>query len=172
MASTLSGSAIRCASAALLTLFSSVTTGIHVHRGQIEVIRAADKGNVSVVFLPTHRSHFDYGVLSFVLHCYDIRAPYIVSGGANIFEIIMKCNSLPLQPDSTLGAFFIKRRLANESGEKDLLYKAVLQEYVSAILQNKEHLEIFDAKIISRESGNTLKSIKKPKILGPKVTTL
>eukprot|EP00118_Oscarella_pearsei_P016903 m.164921 g.164921 ORF g.164921 m.164921 type:complete len:61 (+) comp38886_c2_seq65:700-882(+) len=52
------------------------------------------------------------------------------------------------------------------------LYNTLLLQYVSAILQNKEHLEIFDAKIISRESGNTLKSIKKPKILGPKVTTL
>lgn len=35
---------------------------------------------VPVIFLPTHRSHLDYILLTFVLFNYNIKAPYVAAG--------------------------------------------------------------------------------------------
>ncbi|XP_065828484.1 glycerol-3-phosphate acyltransferase 1, mitochondrial-like [Oscarella lobularis] len=136
MASSTSGAIIRLAGFVLFKLFNSVTAGIQVHRGQMEMIKAAADSNVPVVFLPVHRSHFDYSILTFVLFCHNIKPPHIASG-----------DNLQLRGISSilrrLGAFFIRRKLANESGETDKLYKAILQEYMTELLQKNEHMEFY-----------------------------
>lgn len=36
--------------------------------------------NLPLLFLPVHRSHIDYLLLTFILFCHNIKAPYIASG--------------------------------------------------------------------------------------------
>jgi len=33
-----------------------------------------------VIFLPTHRSHLDYVLISFILFAYNIRTPHVAAG--------------------------------------------------------------------------------------------
>ena len=36
--------------------------------------------NLPVIFLPTHQSHMDYILLTFILFNYDLRAPHVAAG--------------------------------------------------------------------------------------------
>lgn len=75
-----------------------------------------------MIYLPNHRSHLDYILLSFALAQFEFRTPYIAAGDnldIPVFSWFLR----------SLGAFFIKRRL-----DKDFVYRAVLHSVSSALI--------------------------------------
>ena len=112
-------------------VFSKVFDGVYYEPEDVEKIRdLAFKG--SIIFLPGHRSHVDYILLSYVLgHFFDVMVPHIAAG-----------KNLSFWP---LGwwfrgsaAFFIRRTLGD-----DELYKEVLAAYIRRIMRDRQHIEIF-----------------------------
>ncbi|KAF4019251.1 hypothetical protein G4228_011052 [Cervus hanglu yarkandensis] len=131
MVATVSPAMIRLTGWVLLKLFNSFFWNIQIHKGQLEMM------NLPLIFLPVHRSHIDYLLLTFILFCHNIKAPYIASG-----------NNLNIPIFSTLirklGGFFIRRRLdETPDGRKDILYRALLHGHIVELLRQQQFLEIF-----------------------------
>lgn len=80
MVATVSPAMIRLTGWVLLKLFNSFFWNIQIHKGQLEMVKAATEMNLPLIFLPVHRSHIDYLLLTFILFCHNIKAPYIASG--------------------------------------------------------------------------------------------
>ncbi|XP_005225780.1 glycerol-3-phosphate acyltransferase 1, mitochondrial isoform X5 [Bos taurus] len=137
MVATVSPAMIRLTGWVLLKLFNSFFWNIQIHKGQLEMVKAATEMNLPLIFLPVHRSHIDYLLLTFILFCHNIKAPYIASG-----------NNLNIPIFSTLihklGGFFIRRRLdETPDGRKDILYRALLHGHIVELLRQQQFLEIF-----------------------------
>lgn len=47
---------------------------------QIEILKKANDSGLPLIFLPLHRSHLDYVMISFILLMYNIRNPLIAAG--------------------------------------------------------------------------------------------
>ncbi|XP_032806412.2 glycerol-3-phosphate acyltransferase 1, mitochondrial isoform X1 [Petromyzon marinus] len=137
MTATVSPVILRLAGWVLLRLFNSFFRSVLVHRGQLEMVRqAAAERRVPLVFLPVHKSHVDYLLLTFILFCHDLQAPYIVSGDNLNLPIVGRLIR-------NLGGFFIKRRMDEEAGRKDILYRSLLHTYVEELVRQGQWLEVF-----------------------------
>uniref|UniRef100_A0A0F7ZB02 Glycerol-3-phosphate acyltransferase 1, mitochondrial n=1 Tax=Crotalus adamanteus TaxID=8729 RepID=A0A0F7ZB02_CROAD len=137
MVANISPSLIRLTGWVLLKLFNSFFWNIQIHKGQLEMVKAATELNLPLVFLPVHKSHIDYLLLTFILFCHNIKAPYIAAG-----------NNLNIPIFSTLihklGGFFIRRKLDERpDGQKDILYRTLLHVHVEELLRQQQFLEIF-----------------------------
>ncbi len=111
-------------------VFRRIYDGIVVDEAGIERVRAAARDG-TVVFLPSHKSHVDYLVLSYVLHGHALSAPLIAAGENLSF--------FPLGPLLRRGgAFFIKRSF---SGKK--LYSALVDAYIRKLLAAGYAIEFF-----------------------------
>ncbi|CAH1258177.1 GPAM [Branchiostoma lanceolatum] len=111
-------------------------SSIQVHRGQIDMIKQAAETGMPLVFLPTHRSHLDYILLTFLLWNHEIQAPHVAAGDnlrIPFFSSLM-CH---------LGGFFIRRKLDDVYGKKDYVYRAVLHTYMEELLRQGQSLEFF-----------------------------
>ncbi len=110
--------------------FARLFTDIEVDRAGLERLRAAMKDGV-VVLLPSHKSHIDYLVLSYVLYTNHIQLPLIAAGdNLNFFPVgfIFRHG----------GAFFIRR-----SFKGDRLYGAVVDAYMRRLLLDGWSIEFF-----------------------------
>ncbi|XP_041065483.1 glycerol-3-phosphate acyltransferase 1, mitochondrial isoform X5 [Carcharodon carcharias] len=121
----------------LLKLFNGFFWSIQIHKGQLEMVKKAAAENAPLIFLPVHKSHIDYLLLTFILFCHNIKAPHIAAG-----------NNLNIPIFSTLirklGGFFIRRKLdIGADGRKDILYRAVLRVYIAELLRQRQFMEIF-----------------------------
>lgn len=109
---------------------SRIFAGIEVDREGIERVREASKRG-SVVFLPSHKSHMDYIMLSNVLHEAHIQLPLIAAG-----------DNLAFFPMGAIfrrgGAFFIRR-----SFKGDQLYAAVVDAYLRRLVRDGHSIEVF-----------------------------
>uniref|UniRef100_A0A8C5S7M0 Glycerol-3-phosphate acyltransferase 1, mitochondrial n=1 Tax=Laticauda laticaudata TaxID=8630 RepID=A0A8C5S7M0_LATLA len=137
MVANVSPSLIRLTGWVLLKLFNSFFWNIQIHKGQLEMVKAATELNLPLIFLPVHKSHIDYLLLTFILFCHNIKAPYIAAG-----------NNLNIPIFSTLihklGGFFIRRKLDERpDGQKDILYRMLLHVHVEELLRQQQFLEIF-----------------------------
>ncbi|XP_043841065.1 glycerol-3-phosphate acyltransferase 1, mitochondrial [Dromiciops gliroides] len=137
MVANVSPAMIRLTGWVLLKLFNSFFWSVQIHKGQLEMVKAATEMNLPLIFLPVHKSHIDYLLLTFVLFCHNIKAPYIAAG-----------NNLNIPIFSTLihklGGFFIRRRLDETTdGRKDTLYRALLHGHIVELLRQQQFLEIF-----------------------------
>ena len=134
MKTCISSSLLRIAGWVLFKLMSRILTSIQYSRKQLDTIRKIKK--YPMVYLPVHRSHLDYILISFILYMNDIKPP-IVAAGDNLyipfFGNLMK----------GLGAFFIKRKLDPKEGQRDHVYRAVLESYMSENLRSGESMEFF-----------------------------
>lgn len=84
-----------------------------------------------IIYLPSHRSHIDYLLLSFVLYHNGLAPPYIAAG--------MNLNFFPLGTIlRRIGAFFIQRTF---SGKK--LFSIIFQKYFEKLLQSNFSIEYF-----------------------------
>lgn len=115
----------------LLTwVFETIYEGLDIDQAAIERIRPL-VGQHPVVFVPNHRSHMDYLILSYVLHDRQIPVPYICAG-----------SNLSFWPLGSLfrksGAFFIRR-----SYEGNKLYAAAVQAYIEELIREKSCMEFF-----------------------------
>ncbi|KZC05904.1 PREDICTED: glycerol-3-phosphate acyltransferase 1, mitochondrial isoform X2 [Dufourea novaeangliae] len=103
---------------------------------QIQMLRKANETGLPLVFLPLHRSHLDYIMISFTLLMNDIRNPLIAAGD----NLKIPFLGWILQG---LGAFFIKRRMDPVLGRKDVLYRATLHTYIMESLRAGHNIEFF-----------------------------
>jgi glycerol-3-phosphate O-acyltransferase len=95
------------------------------------VAQIAEQKKQSLILLPSHKSHVDYLVVSYVMFRLGLQIPHIVAG-----------DNLDMPVIGTLlrgsGAFFIRR----EWGD-DLLYKSIVEEYIATLLAGGYNLECF-----------------------------
>uniref|UniRef100_A0A7N8X8U7 Glycerol-3-phosphate acyltransferase 1, mitochondrial n=1 Tax=Mastacembelus armatus TaxID=205130 RepID=A0A7N8X8U7_9TELE len=137
MVANVSPAFIRLTGWVLLRLFNGFFWSIQIHKGQLEMVKkAATEQNVPMVFLPVHKSHIDYLLITLILFCHNIKAPHIAAG-----------NNLSLPILSTLirklGGFFIRRKMEETGdGKKDFLYRALLHA-VKELLRQQQFLEVY-----------------------------
>lgn len=138
MRSKLSDMVLRITSWVLYKLLPCFLSGVAAHPGQVDMIKRAIAKNpdAPLIFLPLHRSHLDYIMVSFILLNHDIRCP-LVAGGDNL-RIPVFGNILRYD-----GAFFIKRKIDPLTGKKDHIYRAILHTYVQKVLTAGHNVEFF-----------------------------
>ncbi|XP_060807026.1 glycerol-3-phosphate acyltransferase 1, mitochondrial isoform X1 [Amyelois transitella] len=103
----------------------------------VERLRRADAAGVPLVFVPLHRSHFDYILVTFTLYLTGLRPPLVAAGNnmrIPFFGWFLR----------GCGAFFIRRRTEggdNQTG--DPVYKAALRAYILNGLAANNNIEFF-----------------------------
>lgn len=103
---------------------------------QVEMLKKANDTGLPLILLPSHRSHLDYIMISFILLMNDVRNPLIAAGDnlkIPFFGWLLR----------GLGAFFIKRRIDPVAGRKDVLYRAILHTYIMESLRAGHNIEFF-----------------------------
>ncbi|RUO23378.1 glycerol-3-phosphate 1-O-acyltransferase [Aliidiomarina iranensis] len=113
----------------LTWLWNKIYNGITVKNG--ETIRKLAQDGHEIVYVPCHRSHMDYLLLSFVIYKEGLVPPHIAAGvNLNFF------------PVGTIfrrgGAFFLRRSFR---GNK--LYSTVFREYLTRLFQKGYAVEYF-----------------------------
>ncbi|KAF8386992.1 acl-6 [Pristionchus pacificus] len=118
----------------LFKIFRKFCSKLLVVPSQMETLKKTEKTGVPLVYLPLHRSHLDYLLITWANWHFGLRLPHIASGdNLNLsgFGWLLRAT----------GAFFIRRRLAPEDdGGKD---QSVLHSYIDEILSAKLSLEFF-----------------------------
>jgi glycerol-3-phosphate O-acyltransferase len=101
---------------------------LHYEPAQVAELRGLSQQH-PVVFLPTHKSNLDHGVLQALLHENGL-PPNHTAGGINM-------NFFPLGPlVRRAGVFFIRR-----SFKDDEVYKLVLRHYIDTLIRKRFSLE-------------------------------
>lgn len=112
----------------LARLWNQLYDGLEVFNFN-EVRSLADTHEI--VYVPCHRSHMDYLLLSFIIYTRGMTPPYVAAG-----------NNLDIPGVGPLlrraGAFFIRRSFRDNP-----LYGAALREYVHSILDRNHPIEYF-----------------------------
>ena len=137
MKSVISAGLLRIAGWVLYKVLGKMLTTVQFSKGQMALLkRVHENTKMPIIYLPVHRSHLDYILVSFILYMNNIKPPLVAAGdNLNIpfFGNLMR----------GLGAFFIKRKLDPKSGKKDYVYRAVLSEYMAENIQRGESIEFF-----------------------------
>ena len=128
IASDYSYGALRALELFLSWLWNRLYDGIEIHNIDVVTRIAPSQG---IVYVPTHRSHIDYLLLSYSLHRQGLTPPHIAAG-ANL--------NLPLVGAllRRSGAFFLRRSFKGEP-----LYAAVFHEYLHLMLTRGFPVEYF-----------------------------
>jgi glycerol-3-phosphate O-acyltransferase len=128
IASDYSYGAVRALELFLSWLWTRLYDGIEIHNIDVVTRIAPSHG---IVYVPTHRSHIDYLLLSYSLHRQGLTPPHIAAG-ANL--------NLPLVGPllRRCGAFFLRRSFKGEP-----LYAVVFNEYLHLMLTRGFPLEYF-----------------------------
>lgn len=136
MQSTLSDFLLRVTSWLLYKLLPCFLTSVVAHPAQVQMLMKASNTGLPLIFLPMHRSHLDYILISFILLNNNIRSPLVAAGDnlrIPVFGWLLR----------GLGAFFIKRRMDPVQGRRDTVYRAVLHTYMMACLRAGHNIEFF-----------------------------
>lgn len=82
MRSKISDLLLRIASLVIFKLLPSFMSGVIAHPAHIDMLKKVAKANpdVPLIFLPLHRSHLDYILVSFILYNNEIRSPIVAAG--------------------------------------------------------------------------------------------
>lgn len=140
--------AVRLSDRVLSWTWNRLYQGINVHNAE-RVRRLAQDGH-EIVYVPCHRSHMDYLLLSYVLYHQGLVPPHIAAG--------INLNFWPAGPIfRRLGAFFIRRTF---KGNK--LYSTVFREYLGELFSRGYSVEYF------MEGGRS----RTGRLLEPKTGTL
>ena len=119
---------VRSASFLLTSVWNRIYRGVLVHH--LDGLKAVAPGN-EVIYVPSHRSHMDYLLLSYLLYTKGIVPPHIVAG--------INLNLPVIGPILRRGgAFFIRRSIRGSA-----LYSAVLAEYVAQLIAGGYSIEYF-----------------------------
>ncbi|HEV8551412.1 MAG TPA: 1-acyl-sn-glycerol-3-phosphate acyltransferase [Polyangiaceae bacterium] len=111
-------------------VFERIYAGVEWEKADIDRLRAAARDG-TLVLLPSHKSHVDYLILSYVFNQQNLPLPLIAAGdNLNFFPVgrIFRRG----------GAFFIRR-----SFRGDRLYAAVVDAYVRRLLRDGYPIEVF-----------------------------
>lgn len=140
--------AIRLSDRVLSWTWNRLYQGINVHNA--ERVRQLAQDGHEIVYVPCHRSHMDYLLLSYVLYHQGLVPPHIAAG--------INLNFWPAGPIfRRLGAFFIRRTF---KGNK--LYSTVFREYLGELFSRGYSVEYF------MEGGRS----RTGRLLEPKTGTL
>lgn len=122
-------SLIRLGDRFLSWLWTKIYRGISVKNSE-EVRKLAQQGH-EIIYVPCHRSHMDYILLSYVIYKEGLVPPHIAAG--------VNLNFFPMGPIFRRGgAFFIRRSFR---GNK--LYGVVFREYLGRLFQKGYAIEYF-----------------------------
>jgi len=129
IAANFSYEAVRLTDRILGLTWNRLYKGINVHNAE-RVRQLAHDGH-EIVYVPCHRSHMDYLLLSYVLYHQGLVPPHIAAG--------INLNFWPAGPIfRRLGAFFIRRTF---KGNK--LYSTVFREYLGELFSRGYSVEYF-----------------------------
>ncbi len=129
IAANFSYEAIRATDRVLGFTWNRLYQGINVHNAE-RIRQLAHEGH-ELVYVPCHRSHMDYLLLSYVLYHQGLVPPHIAAG--------INLNFWPAGPIfRRLGAFFIRRTFR---GNK--LYSTVFREYLGELFSRGYSVEYF-----------------------------
>jgi glycerol-3-phosphate O-acyltransferase len=124
------GSTISALEVLLDRVFHRIYAGIDVDREGLARVREASKEG-TLILLPSHKSHIDYLILSYVFNDENLQLPLIAAG-----------DNLSFFPLGAIfrraGAFFIRR-----SFKGDRLYPAVVDAYIRRLIRDGFPLELF-----------------------------
>lgn len=120
--------AVRSASFMLTWVWNKLYNGVNVHH--FDSLKQVAPGH-EVIYVPSHRSHIDYLLLSYLLYVNGIVPPHIAAG-VNL--------NLPVVGPILRrgGAFFLRR-----SFKSNALYSAVFSEYVARLISQGVSIEYF-----------------------------
>jgi len=140
IASDYSYGTVRALELFLSWLWNQLYDAIEIHNVEVVTRIAPSHG---IVYVPTHRSHVDYLLLSHSIHRQGLTPPHIAAGAnLNMFlvgPLLRRC-----------GAFFLRRSFKGEA-----LYAAVFHEYLHVMLTRGFPLKYYIEGGRSR-SGRTL----------------
>ncbi|CAB3227730.1 unnamed protein product [Arctia plantaginis] len=110
--------------------------GCATRAASVDRLRRANAAGLPLVFVPLHRSHFDYILVSFTLYLTGLRPP-LVAAGDNMripfFGWFLR----------GCGAFYIRRRVEGSDYQSDPVYKSALRSYILNSLSARNNLEFF-----------------------------
>ena len=119
---------IRFMEAALTRLWNRLYDGVVF--GHLDTLERVAEGN-EIVYVPCHRSHMDYLLLSYAIYVNGYAIPHIAAGINLNIPIIGRFIRKG-------GAFFIRRSFRGNA-----LYTVVFMNYLAAILERGHSLEYF-----------------------------
>ncbi|CDH56283.1 glycerol-3-phosphate acyltransferase protein [Lichtheimia corymbifera JMRC:FSU:9682] len=109
--------------------------GVYIEENQwVELKRVAmhaEKNNLPLILLPAHRSHIDYLVINFIMVRLGLQMPHIIAGENMDIPVL---GSLL----KAVGAVYIRREWGN-----DVMYKTILDEYISVLLSRGMNFQCF-----------------------------
>ncbi len=111
-------------------MWSMIYNGLYYDTEKFNEIRELSKTH-RLVFIPSHKSHIDYLVLSILLFQHGVLPPHIAAGDNLNFSFIGGILRRG-------GAFFIKRSFRGE-----FLYSACIRHYISKVLHEGFPVEFF-----------------------------
>ncbi|WP_261882235.1 glycerol-3-phosphate 1-O-acyltransferase PlsB [Vibrio pelagius] len=110
-------------------LWNKLYQGLHIHNAS--TVRKLAQDGHEIVYVPCHRSHMDYLLLSYVLYHEGMVPPHIAAG--------INLNFFPAGPIFRHGgAFFIRRSF---KGNK--LYSTIFREYLAELFAKGYSVEYF-----------------------------
>lgn len=119
---------VRSASLLLSNFWNKLYDGITMHH--FDKARAAAPGH-EVVYVPSHRSHADYLLMSYQLHMSGVVVPHIAAG--------VNLNLPVIGPILRRGgAFFLRRTFKGNA-----LYSVIFNEYVAQLIDRGVPMEYF-----------------------------
>src|SRR3984885_10998275 len=128
IAANYSHSFIRFMESSLSRLWNRLYDGIEF--GHVETLERTTEGN-EIVYVPCHRSHMDYLLLSYVIYVNGFAIPHIAAGINLNLPIVGRF----LRKG---GAFFIRRSFRGNA-----LYTVVFMKYLAAIMARGHSIEYF-----------------------------
>jgi len=128
IAANYSHSFIRFMESALSRLWNRLYDGVEF--GHVETLQKAAEGN-EIVYVPCHRSHMDYLLLSYAIYVNGFAIPHIAAGINLNLPIVGRF----LRQG---GAFFIRRSFRGNA-----LYTVVFMKYLATIMARGHSIEYF-----------------------------
>lgn len=122
--------AIRLFELALSKVWTRIYEDFQIDLDGLERVRELTKSG-PIILVPTHKSHMDYLILSYLFKMNEIPPPHIAAGiNLSFFpvgQLFRRC-----------GAFFIRRSFLG-----DRLYEAAMRTYIRSLLRERYNLEFF-----------------------------
>jgi glycerol-3-phosphate O-acyltransferase len=128
IAANYSHSFIRFMESALSRLWNRLYDGVEF--GHVETLERTAEGN-EIVYVPCHRSHMDYLLLSYVIYVNGFAIPHIAAGINLNLPVVGRFLRYG-------GAFFIRRSFRGNA-----LYTVVFMKYLAAIMARGHSIEYF-----------------------------